>query len=101
MNLTVLQGIGKGTPRRYQPPLNILRCFALLQAVRSAKPQNHRRSVGVEHSGPVPCTCWATEYQRRMWRFNLEIVLAALISLVLLITYSVINWSYFLVLTKY
>jgi len=30
----------KQTLRRYQPRLSILGCFALLHAIRSAKPQN-------------------------------------------------------------
>jgi hypothetical protein len=96
MNLTALKGISEGIPRRYQLLLNNFGRCALLQAVRSAKPQNHPRSAGAEHSGPVSGNCWATEYQRRMRRFNVAVVLAALISLVFLITYSVIGWSYFL-----
>jgi hypothetical protein len=95
MHLTVLQGIYTGTSRCYPSPLDILGRFSLLQGARYAKPQNHRRSVGVEHSDLVLCNSWASEYQRRMRRFNLVVVLAALTSLALLITYAVINWSYF------
>ena len=35
--------MSKRTPRRYQLRLSILGCFALLHAVRSAKPQNPSR----------------------------------------------------------
>jgi hypothetical protein len=94
MNLSALKA--KETPRRYQPPLNNFGCRALLQAVRFAKPQNHPRCAGAEHFGPISSNCWATEYERRMRRFNLAVVLAALVSLAFLITYSVIGWSNFL-----
>src|ERR1700738_579192 len=38
-HLTVLQDMSKKTGTRYQPRLNILGCFALLQALRTGKPQ--------------------------------------------------------------
>jgi hypothetical protein len=36
--LAVLQEMSKGSQRRYQPRLNMLGCFVLLHAIRSAKP---------------------------------------------------------------
>ena len=35
---------------------------------------------------------WIAEYQRRMRRFNLEVILGALIFLVIVITLAVMSW---------
>jgi hypothetical protein len=37
-------------------------------------------------------TGWVAEYRRRMRRFNLEVILAALTFLVIVITLTLMNW---------